>query len=237
MHIYKKIYEFAASAGAFEGYVYHKKKSDIDMAALTDWADNLLEAYTHLAAEIRDEFQSSCDRTLGRAVRSLVPLLGQGHAIIQKLQAMIVGGLPESADDFQEEKMKKELIISGKIVGGVKQGAFFTQLEWFQEQCLEKLNFKPFPGTLNIEIPADDVSRIEALEDKKGVEFIPPDAAFCTGKGFPVSAEGINGAIIIPAQEVRVHAQNVIEVIAPLPLKKTLKKTDGDSVTLTIHET
>jgi CTP-dependent riboflavin kinase len=237
MHIYRKIYEFAASAGAFEGYVYHKKKSDIDMTALTDWADNLLEAYTRLAAEIRDEFQSSCDRTLGRAVRSLVPLLGQEHAIIQKLQAMIAGALPESADDFQKEKMQRKLTITGKIIGGVKQGAFFTQLDWFQEQCLERLGFKPFPGTLNIEIPANNVSRIEALEDKKGVEFIPPDAAFCSGKAFPISVEGINGAIIIPAREVRVHAKNVIEVIAPLPLKKTLKKTDDDSITLTIHET
>jgi CTP-dependent riboflavin kinase len=236
MHIYQKIYEFAASAGALEGYVYRKKKSDIDMDALANWADNLFEAYTHLTAEIRDEFQSSCDRTLGRAVRSLVPLLGEEHAIIQQLRSMIVGSLPESADDFQKEKMSKNWVFSGRIVSGAKQGAFFTQLDWFQEQCMEKLGFKPFPGTLNIQISARQIPQIEALEKEMGVEFIPPDATFCSAKAFPVSVEGLSGAIIMPAQEVRVHAKNIVEVIAPLRLKKSLKKTDGDSITLTIDK-
>jgi len=41
--------------------------------------------------------------------------------------------------------MKDHRKISGKIVSGVNQGTFFTQLDWIQEQCLEKLGFKPFP--------------------------------------------------------------------------------------------
>ena len=45
MHIYQKIYEFAASAGAFEGYVYRRTKAEIDIKALSNWVDNLLDAY------------------------------------------------------------------------------------------------------------------------------------------------------------------------------------------------
>ena len=104
MHIYQKIYEFAASAGAFEGYVYRRPKAEIDFKALSNWVDNLLDAYRHLAPEIRDEFQSACDGTLGRAYQSLVLELGQDHEVIGKLKQMIEGELPESADDFHKTK-------------------------------------------------------------------------------------------------------------------------------------
>lgn len=130
--------------------------------------------------------------------------------------------------------MRKNWVLSGKIVSGVRQGAFFTQLDWFQEQCAQKLGFKPYPGTLNIEISIENIPQIEVLENEKGIEFIPPDATFCSGKAFPVSVEGVRGAIIMPAAEVRVHGKNIIEVIAPRSLKTSLDVSDGDSITLTI---
>jgi hypothetical protein len=104
MHIYQKIYEFAASAGAFEGYVYRRPKAEIDIKALSNWVDNLLDAYRHLTPDIRSEFQSACDRTLGRALKSLAFELGPAHESIGKLRQMIAGDLPDSADDFQKTK-------------------------------------------------------------------------------------------------------------------------------------
>lgn len=104
MHIYQKIYEFAASAGAFEGYVYQKRKSDLDVPALSNWVDNLHDAYQHLPAEATDEFQLCCDQTLGRAIKSLIAVLGEGHVLIGKLRKMVEGNLPEGPDDFQKEK-------------------------------------------------------------------------------------------------------------------------------------
>ena len=104
MHLYQKIYEFAASAGAFEGYVYRKEKSDIDMDALANWADNLVGAYTHLPSDILNEFQLCLDQTIGRAVISLKGFLDEKHEIVQKLKSMIAGELPASADDFNKLK-------------------------------------------------------------------------------------------------------------------------------------
>jgi len=108
MHVYKKIYEFAASAGAFEGYVYRRPETEIDTKALSNWVDNLLDAYGHLPSDVRNEFQSSCDRTLGRALKSIVLELGQEHAVIGKLKKMIKGELPDSPDDFQKTKWFQE---------------------------------------------------------------------------------------------------------------------------------
>ena len=104
MHIYQKIYEFAASAGAFEGYVYQKTKSDIDMEELSNWVNNLVDAYQKLPIDVLDEFQSSCDQTLGRAIRSLISAFGEASELVEKLKILVKGKLPNSADDFQKTK-------------------------------------------------------------------------------------------------------------------------------------
>ena len=104
MHTYKKIYEFAASAGAFEGYVYQRSKAEIDTEALYSWVDNLIGAYENLTSEARDECQSSIDQTLGRAIKSLGLLFDDRNALINKLQKIVKGELPGSPDDFQKEK-------------------------------------------------------------------------------------------------------------------------------------
>lgn len=102
MHTYNKIYEFAASAGALEGYVY--KKDKIDPNEINNWVSNLMTAYKNLPKEAIDEFQSSLDGTLGRAIRSLLPVLGEDHDHVLNLKTMIAGELPHSPNDFQKRK-------------------------------------------------------------------------------------------------------------------------------------
>jgi hypothetical protein len=104
MHTYQKIYEFAASAGAFEGYVYRRSKTEIDTPVLSNWVDNLLDAYQNLASEVRDECQSSIDLTIGRAIKSLGYLFDDQNALVEKLLKIVKGDLPESPDDFQKDK-------------------------------------------------------------------------------------------------------------------------------------
>jgi CTP-dependent riboflavin kinase len=121
--------------------------------------------------------------------------------------------------------MAGQLQITGKIVGGAKQGAFFTQLDWVQQQCLDKLGFVPWPGTLNLEIPMDHVAVIEEMKVTKGLELVSPDSYYCSGHVFPVSIERLP----------RMHAKNVIEIISPEMLKESLGVKDGDKVTITIN--
>jgi CTP-dependent riboflavin kinase len=128
-------------------------------------------------------------------------------------------------------KMEKHWNISGIIVSGAKQGAFFTRLEWVQQQCMEKLGFKPWPGTLNLKIGADDIRILEGLWQKGGIELVPPNSDYCSGHVFPVSVAGIAGAIVAPAEEVRVHGRDIVEIISHLRLKDALGVKDGDTVT------
>ena len=106
MEIYKDLYAFAASAGAFEGYVYLRDKVNPDY--LPRWVDNLVDQYKILPPTVLAEIQGLCDGTLGRAVRSLIPVLGENHEVIDKLKSLIRGEMPSSPDDFfgtEKEKM------------------------------------------------------------------------------------------------------------------------------------
>ena len=128
--------------------------------------------------------------------------------------------------------MEEKLVITGKIVSGTGQGAYFTQIDWVQQQCNEKLGFKPCPGTLNLELSKENLPIIESLDKQKGIELISPNPKFCNAKAFAVSLEKINGAIIMPEEKVRVHPQNIIEIIGPLNIKAALNVKDGDYVNL-----
>lgn len=130
--------------------------------------------------------------------------------------------------------MADQFKIFGKIVSGAGQGAFFTQLEWVRSQCLTKLGFVPWPGTLNLEIEIKQVALIEEMRLKNGIELISPDQNYCSGYVMPASIEGVSAAIIIPAEDVRVHPKNIVEIIAAQCFKETLGVKDGDSIDLTI---
>jgi hypothetical protein len=101
MGIHRDIYEFAARAGALEGYVYAKEK--IEEGSLTNWVKSVVEQYRALPSEVREEFQDLCDGTLGRTVQSLIPLFGEDHEMIIQLKTLVQGESPSSPNDFSRE--------------------------------------------------------------------------------------------------------------------------------------
>ena len=103
--VFKAIYEFAASAGALEGYVYQKTR--LDGGSLDNWVSNLVKQYRDLPEDVCSSFQGSLDRTLGRAVQSMIRLFGEDHAHVVALQTLIAGQLPDAPDDFEQEKTEK----------------------------------------------------------------------------------------------------------------------------------
>jgi len=98
MGIHHDVYDFAAKAGALEGYVYPKEK--VDLSYLPRWVDNLVTQYDRLPSEAKEEFQDLCNATIGRAIQSLLPSLGEDHEVIRKLRSVITGKLPLSRNDF-----------------------------------------------------------------------------------------------------------------------------------------
>ncbi len=132
--------------------------------------------------------------------------------------------------------MKQGLKFIGKVVSGLEQGAYFIQIDWVQMECLQKLGFRPYPGTFNLETLEDYHPILEYLEKEKGIDLTSPDPKFCNAKAFHASIGNMTGAIIIPDEEVRVHDKNIIEIIAQRRLRDDLKVEDGDSVTVVVHK-
>ncbi len=94
----REIYEYAARAGAFEGFVYAKDK--METGTLTNWVNHLQEKFNALPPDVRSDFQDLSDGTLGRAIQSLIPLLGEDHELINQLKTIVQGKLPSGPDDF-----------------------------------------------------------------------------------------------------------------------------------------
>jgi len=126
----------------------------------------------------------------------------------------------------------KKAVLKGIVVTGAKKAAAFTRLDWVQAQCMAKLNFRPYPGTLNVELNGKSRSVFEGLGGTGDVQLSPPDPNFCEARVVPAVLEGIPVAIIIPAEAVRIHGSHVIEVLAPIRLRDALHIGDGDTVSL-----
>ncbi|MGE5842632.1 MAG: hypothetical protein ACM335_10160 [Deltaproteobacteria bacterium] len=102
MTLYLQLYEFAASVGALEGFVY--RRPDVEAGTIEKWVENLEKAYSLLPSEVLKEVQPALDGTLGRAVKSVAKVLGEDHLLVKKLKSMVKGALPLSPDDFQKRK-------------------------------------------------------------------------------------------------------------------------------------
>ena len=131
---------------------------------------------------------------------------------------------------------RQAVILRGIIVRGAGQAAYFTGLDWVRQQCVEKLHFQPFPGTLNIQLDENCLALLENLQQRPAIHLTSPDPKFCNAKTLPASLQNLSVAIIIPDEAVNIHNINIIEIISPVNLKETLSLKVGDPVVVTVLE-
>jgi riboflavin kinase len=123
--------------------------------------------------------------------------------------------------------------IRGTVFSGKAEGAKYAKLPWARKQITEKVGFTPYPGTLNIRLTDEDAMKLrEILDMTKPIEILPA-TGYCRGRCFKARLEGnLACAVVIP--EVTDYPKNVIELIAPLNLRKTLHADDGDTIEVKI---
>ena len=104
-------------------------------------------------------------------------------------------------------------------------------MEGYKRQFEEKLGFTPYPGTLNLKIPKEQMFFRAKLDEMDGIKiegFKTKERTFGDVKAFRCRVDGIEGAIVIPQ---RTHyPKDVIEIIAPVKLRDVLGLKDGDWV-------
>ena len=134
---------------------------------------------------------------------------------------------------LMEAAYPPSITLEGVVFTGLGEGAYYISKERYTKQFIEKLGFEPYPGTLNLKLTTDyDVKTRSELEAYPAIEiegFRSEDRTFGSVKCYPVTIENrVKGALILA---LRSHYDtSVIEIIAPVFLRKHLMLKDGHKV-------
>ncbi len=150
----------------------------------------------------------------------LVTITSSGVAMLQK-------ELNDYREIFSGNGSKK--FLSGKVITGLGEGQYYISLDGYRTQFIEKLGFDPYPGTLNIKLDAP------SIETRKGISagirisgFTSENRTFGSGSCFCIRIADMQGAVIVP--ERTHYPEDIIEIIAPVNLRKHLDLGDGSNV-------
>ncbi len=125
--------------------------------------------------------------------------------------------------------------IHGKVATGLGEGQYYISVEGYKNQFIQKLGFEPYPGTLNLKL-AEPLPFTRALAGSIRIEgFRDENRTFGECRCYPVKINSIRGAIIRP--ERTSYPTDLVEVIAPVNLRKTLCLSDEDEVEVTLEVT
>ena len=135
------------------------------------------------------------------------------------------------------DKKPQELVIEGAVFSGFGEGAYYVTKEGYRKQFIEKLGFDPYPGTLNIKLKSDyDMKTKAELATYPAIEinsFQNDTRTYGPVKCYPVILNNKEKGALIVA--LRSHYDtSVLEIIAPLCLRKRLKLKDGHKVKVEI---
>jgi riboflavin kinase len=130
---------------------------------------------------------------------------------------------------------EEEIVIKGNIMLGLGEGAYYVDL--YSLKFRKALGFTPFSGTLNVRVSDDEsfkaIARMKHTPPLIVRGFSHEGRTFGDVICYRVKVnQKIEGAIVI-AQRTH-HGENVLEVIAPVNLRKVLRLQNNDPVTLTV---
>ena len=153
---------------------------------------------------------------------SLIKITDSGIKELKKLYSKL--------SFLMEATYPPSITLEGIVFTGLGEGAYYISRERYRSQFIEKLGFDPYPGTLNLKLTTDyDVKSRSELEVYPAVEiegFQNENRTFGSVKCYQAIIENkVKGALILA---LRSHYDaSVIEVIAPVFMRKELKLKDG----------
>ena len=104
-------------------------------------------------------------------------------------------------------------------------------MDWVADQLSEKLSFSPYQGTLNIRVDEEETQRI--LVERGKERLVHRTEGFCDAILVKGSVNGVyDCGVIIPLVEG--YDGHLLEIVAPVHLKRALEIEDGDEVILQV---
>jgi riboflavin kinase, archaea type len=160
---------------------------------------------------------------------SLITIQALGTTELQKLYSNL--------KVVMEKAYPPSVTLEGTVFTGLGEGAYYISKDSYREQLVNKLGFEPYHGTLNVKLTTDyDIKTRHDLEAYPAIEvmgFQNENRSFGVVKCYPAMIGGkVKGALVTA---VRSHYDtSVLELIAPVCLRKQLGLKDGNKVKVEI---
>ncbi len=148
-----------------------------------------------------------------------------------------VGLLKKEYADYQQIFCTDhpDLELYGEVITGLGEGQYYIAKEGYMSQFRDKLDFKPFPGTLNVRLDEKSAlirDNMDLMQPLVIHGFNDGERSFGGGKCYLIEIEGIKSAVIIPD---RTHyPADLLEIISPVKLREVLRISDGDEVKVVV---
>lgn len=123
----------------------------------------------------------------------------------------------------------KKTSITGSVEKGIGEGAYYVSQKGYQEQFRAKLGFEAFPGTLNLKVKKEELAQFLAGKESVKINgFETKTRTFGSIASYKIRVNNTEAAIVKP--ERARHPEDIIEIIAPINLRDSLKLKDNSKV-------
>lgn len=130
---------------------------------------------------------------------------------------------------------ERSFSLSGTVESGLGEGAYYMSLRQYTRQFEQILGFVPYPGTLNLRLSAIAVQRRKRLTiaDWYQVEgFESEGRTFGQVRCLPCMIGNTPCGIVVPGRSH--YPDALVEIIAPIGLRRELDLNDGDEVMIEV---
>ena len=156
-------------------------------------------------------------------------------------------GIMITAKGYEEVKKITEVLkkslqnhtiikLHGEIVTGVGEGAHYMSMSGYTKQFKKKIEYIPFPGTLNIKLKnTSDKTLLSMISDMKEITingFADKNRTYGWVKCYPAKLKDIPCHLVI--LERTHHDNSIVEIIAKVEIRKKAKLKNGAKVVITI---
>ena len=157
-----------------------------------------------------------------------VKITHSGYSELVKLNSVLSSSLGKSSTNME---------LSGSVISGFGEGAYYMSLKGYTKQFKSKINYIPFPGTLNIKLNQQRDSRtVQQLSDLEGVMIDPfSDGKRTYGwvKCFHAKLNNSINCELIRLERTH-HDNSVIELISKINLRRVAGLKTGSKVRIKI---
>ncbi len=157
-----------------------------------------------------------------------VKITSKGHSEMVKLSSILKSSL-NSFPSFIE--------LKGILVSGMGEGAFYMSLKGYTKQFKTKINYIPFPGTLNVKLTKREyVEAAQQFRTLNGVfikSFSDDKRTYGWVKCFKAKLNNSIDCHLILLERTH-HDNSIVELISKVNIRKNGKLRDGSKLTVKI---